>query len=69
MLDGEGSTKLHTINVTGLSSEANCKKVAMKIANSPLVKTAAYGEDPNWGRIIELLEMQRLMNLRSKICP
>ena len=52
VLDGEGSTKLLNIKVTGLSSEANCKKVAMKIANSPLVKTAAYGEDPNWGRII-----------------
>ena len=52
VLDGEGSTKLLNIKVTGLSSEANCKKVAMKIANSPLVKTAAFGEDPNWGRII-----------------
>ena len=52
VLDGEGSTKLLNIKVTGLSSEANCRKVAMKIANSPLVKTAAYGEDPNWGRII-----------------
>ena len=52
VLDGEGSTKLLNIKVTGLSSEANCKKIGMKIANSPLVKTAAYGEDPNWGRII-----------------
>ena len=52
VLDGEGSTKLLNIKVTGLSTEANCKKIAMKIANSPLVKTAAYGEDPNWGRII-----------------
>ena len=52
VLDGEGSTKLLKITVKGLSSESNCKKIAMKIANSPLVKTAAFGEDPNWGRII-----------------
>ncbi len=52
VLDGEGSTKLLNIKVKGLTSKKNCKKIAMKIANSPLVKTAAYGEDPNWGRII-----------------
>ncbi|MDC3144722.1 bifunctional glutamate N-acetyltransferase/amino-acid acetyltransferase ArgJ [SAR86 cluster bacterium] len=52
VLDGEGSTKLLNITVKGLSSELNCKKIAMKIANSPLVKTAAFGEDPNWGRIV-----------------
>ena len=52
VLDGEGSTKLLKITVKGLSSESNCKKIAMKIANSPLVKTAAFGEDPNWGRVI-----------------
>ena len=52
VLDGEGSTKLLRIKVKGLSSESDCKKIALKIANSPLVKTAAFGEDPNWGRII-----------------
>ncbi|MBV12606.1 MAG: bifunctional ornithine acetyltransferase/N-acetylglutamate synthase [Flavobacteriaceae bacterium] len=52
VLDGEGSTKLLRIKVKGLSSESDCKRVALKIANSPLVKTAAFGEDPNWGRII-----------------
>ena len=52
VLDGEGSTKLLNITVKGLSSELSCKKIAMKIANSPLVKTAAFGEDPNWGRIV-----------------
>ena len=35
-----------------MSTELSCKKIAMKIANSPLVKTAAFGEDPNWGRIV-----------------
>ena len=52
VLDGEGATKLIKIRVSGLSSYAASKKVALKVANSPLVKTAAYGEDPNWGRII-----------------
>ncbi len=52
VLDGEGATKLIKIKVSGLSSFAASKKVALKVANSPLVKTAAYGEDPNWGRII-----------------
>ena len=52
VLDGEGATKLIKIKVSGLSSYAASKKVALKVANSPLVKTAAYGEDPNWGRII-----------------
>ena len=52
VLDGEGATKLIKIKVSGLSSYQASKKVALKVANSPLVKTAAYGEDPNWGRII-----------------
>ena len=52
VLDGEGATKLIKIRVSGLSTYAASKKVALKVANSPLVKTAAYGEDPNWGRII-----------------
>jgi glutamate N-acetyltransferase/amino-acid N-acetyltransferase len=52
ILDGEGATKLIKIKVSGLSSYQASKKVALKVANSPLVKTAAYGEDPNWGRII-----------------
>ena len=52
VLDGEGATKLIKIKVKGLSSYAASKKIALKVANSPLVKTAAYGEDPNWGRIV-----------------
>ena len=46
VLDGEGATKLIKIKVSGLSSYKASKKVALKVANSPLVKTAAYGEDP-----------------------
>lgn len=52
LLDGEGATKLIEIKVSGLKSKVACKEVAKKIANSPLLKTAAYGEDPNWGRIL-----------------
>jgi glutamate N-acetyltransferase/amino-acid N-acetyltransferase len=50
--DGEGATKLITINVIKSKNESDAKKIAFSVANSPLVKTAIAGEDPNWGRII-----------------
>ena len=50
--DGEGATKLVEIRVTGAVSRDDARKVARSIANSPLVKTAIAGEDPNWGRIV-----------------
>ncbi|MEM1429761.1 MAG: bifunctional glutamate N-acetyltransferase/amino-acid acetyltransferase ArgJ [Pseudomonadota bacterium] len=50
--DGEGATKFVEVGVTGAMSDADARKVAMSIANSPLVKTAIAGEDPNWGRIV-----------------
>jgi len=50
--DGEGSSKFVTINVKKCKSEVEAKQIALSIANSPLVKTAIAGEDPNWGRII-----------------
>jgi glutamate N-acetyltransferase/amino-acid N-acetyltransferase len=50
--DGEGATKFVEIAVTGALSGADAKKHGMAIANSPLVKTAIAGEDPNWGRIV-----------------
>jgi len=50
--NGEGVTKLITVDVKGAKSEAQAKRVAKSVANSPLVKTAVYGCDPNWGRII-----------------
>tara|TARA_B100001121_G_C18533469_1_gene547204 strand:- start:216 stop:872 length:657 start_codon:yes stop_codon:yes gene_type:complete len=50
--DGEGSSKFITINVSKCKSEIEAKKIAFSVANSPLVKTAVAGEDPNWGRII-----------------
>jgi glutamate N-acetyltransferase/amino-acid N-acetyltransferase len=50
--DGEGATKFVTVRVTGAASHANAKRVANSIARSPLVKTALYGSDANWGRIL-----------------
>ena len=50
--DGEGATKFVEVTVTGALSDAEAKTHALAIANSPLVKTAIAGEDPNWGRIV-----------------
>ena len=50
--DGEGATKFITINVKGAPGKEDARKVGLAIANSQLVKTAFFGEDPNWGRII-----------------
>ena len=50
--DGEGASKFVEISVAGASSDADAKTHAMAIANSPLVKTAIAGEDPNWGRVV-----------------
>ncbi|RMC34337.1 bifunctional glutamate N-acetyltransferase/amino-acid acetyltransferase ArgJ [Paracoccus alkanivorans] len=50
--DGEGATKFVEIRVTGAASDADARKVARAIADSPLVKTAIAGEDANWGRIV-----------------
>jgi len=50
--DGEGATKLVEVKVDGASTEEDAYKVASAIAKSPLVKTAIFGEDANWGRII-----------------
>ncbi len=50
--DGEGATKFVEVRVTGAASDVDAHKVALSIANSPLVKTAIAGQDPNWGRIV-----------------
>ena len=50
--DGEGATKFVEIRVSGAASDAEARTVGLSIANSPLVKTAIAGEDPNWGRIV-----------------
>jgi glutamate N-acetyltransferase/amino-acid N-acetyltransferase len=53
--DGEGATKLVTIQVNGAKDDHQAKQAAMTVANSPLVKTALFGCDPNWGRILAAL--------------
>jgi glutamate N-acetyltransferase/amino-acid N-acetyltransferase len=50
--DGEGATKFVTVSVVGAAGEADAFEAAMSIANSPLVKTALFGGDANWGRVI-----------------
>lgn len=50
--DGEGARKLVEITVEGAKTKASARKIAMSIANSPLVKTAIAGEDANWGRVV-----------------
>ena len=52
VVDGEGAKKFIIVNVIGARSSSMAKSIAFSIANSPLVKTAIAGEDPNWGRII-----------------
>jgi glutamate N-acetyltransferase/amino-acid N-acetyltransferase len=50
--NGEGATKLITVDVSGAKTKAQANRVAKSVVNSPLVKTAVYGCDPNWGRVI-----------------
>ena len=50
--NGEGATKLIIVEVSGAKSKTQAKRVAKSVVNSPLVKTAIYGCDPNWGRVV-----------------
>jgi glutamate N-acetyltransferase/amino-acid N-acetyltransferase len=52
---GEGATKLITIRVIGAADDEDARRVARAIANSPLVKTAVHGGDPNWGRLVAVM--------------
>ena len=52
MIDGEGATHLVEIAISGAQSDTDARVIAEAIANSPLVKTAFAGNDPNWGRIV-----------------
>jgi glutamate N-acetyltransferase / amino-acid N-acetyltransferase len=52
VMDGEGASKLVRVRIVGAKSNPDAARVARKIAESPLVKTAFHGEDPNWGRIV-----------------
>jgi|MEHZ01.4.fsa_nt_MEHZ011100959.1_6 glutamate N-acetyltransferase/amino-acid N-acetyltransferase len=61
--DGEGATKFVTIEVSGGNSEDECKKVGFSVAHSPLVKTALFACDPNWGRILAAVGNADIDNL------
>ncbi len=61
--DGEGATKLITVAVEGGRDEAECLQVAYTIAHSPLVKTAFFASDPNWGRILAAVGRAGLVDL------
>ncbi len=50
--DGEGARKFVAVTVEGAETDAAAKRIALSIANSPLVKTAVAGEDANWGRVV-----------------
>jgi len=67
VIDGEGAKKFLTVNVKGASNDDLAKKVAMSIANSPLVKTAVAGSDPNWGRILMAIGKTNEKVTRNKI--
>jgi glutamate N-acetyltransferase/amino-acid N-acetyltransferase len=58
--DGEGATKLVTVQVDGASTPAQAERAARRIANSMLVKTAIFGGDPNWGRILQTIGAGRV---------
>jgi glutamate N-acetyltransferase/amino-acid N-acetyltransferase len=61
--DGEGATKFITVEVVDGASEADCLEVAYTVANSPLVKTALFASDPNWGRVLAAVGRARIQRL------
>ena len=65
--DGEGATKLVEVRVSGAASDEDAAKVAFSIANSPLVKTAVAGQDPNWGRIVAAIGKSGAAAERDKL--
>ena len=78
--DGEGASKFITIKVVNSKTQDEAKKIAFSLANSPLVKTAIAGNDPNWGRIVmaigkanvdiklnKLIEATKILNLANGV--
>lgn len=65
--DGEGATKFITVNIIGARSKSDARSAAYAIANSNLVKTAFFGEDPNWGRILGALGSSGISMEKEKI--
>ncbi len=66
VLDGEGATKFIEINVNGAKTSTQAKKIAMAVANSSLVKTAAYGSNPNWGRVAAAVGSLGISNITEE---
>ncbi len=65
--DGEGATKFITIAVEGAKSKSDARRIAYSVANSNLVKTAFFGEDPNWGRLIAAIGASGIPMEKEKI--
>ncbi len=61
--DGEGATKFITVDVSEGASKNECREVALTVANSPLVKTAFFASDPNWGRILAAIGRSNVQNI------
>jgi glutamate N-acetyltransferase/amino-acid N-acetyltransferase len=66
--DGEGAQKLIRIDVAGATDDASARRIAMAVANSPLVKTAVAGEDANWGRIVMAVGKSGEPADRDRLC-
>ncbi len=67
--DGEGATKVTTIQVRGATSDAAAKAIARHVAASALVRTALFGNDPNWGRFVSQVgNCREVVNARSLVC-
>lgn len=64
--DGEGAEKLIEVEVLGVKKKSDAKKIALNVVNSPLVKTAIHGADPNWGRIIAAAAKDPNIPLKTK---
>ncbi|MCX8070011.1 MAG: bifunctional glutamate N-acetyltransferase/amino-acid acetyltransferase ArgJ [Thermodesulfovibrionales bacterium] len=65
--DGEGATKFITINIKGARNEKESRKAALAVANSPLVKTAIYGNDANWGRLVAAIGNSGAMIVMDRV--
>lgn len=64
--DGEGATKFVTVQVQGGATQQECLDVAYAVAHSPLIKTALFASDPNWGRIVAAIGYAGVSNLQTK---
>ena len=65
--DGEGATKLVTVNVKGANKKKDAERIAKTVSNSPLVKTAIFGNDANWGRIVAAIGRSGVMFDSKKV--